>query len=120
MLQHFTLAFAKIRSVMNTGGMLLLEGATVNDLEKSHIEFYYGDHGDEPTRKDRSNWSSPTRRALKDTLRSCYFEVIDESCSPAEHRYTRSTAIAKAVVCENNGHPYPPAFGLSDFDPRFC
>ncbi len=116
-LTQINYAFTQIRHVLKDGGIMLVEGAAINDTESPYCEYLYGD-GEQPERVDRSNWFIPTRRCLRDMIESSYFEVTREEF-PFDAPRGRSLMEAKAVRRVDKFHDYPPPFGLSQYDPRW-
>lgn len=143
-LTHIMAGFSEVRRAVKSGGEVIVEGGVINDTQHSYMEFYYGKKGNEPYRKDKSNWCVPTRRCLKDMLKSCYFNLVDElclsrgsnkkslskminslTCKTLGHsrmppiEYCRMLIHAKPVLRSDTNHLNPPPFGLADFDPRY-
>jgi len=127
-LTHPTYAFTQIRHKLNPGGEVMVEGAAINDDQSSFAEYYYGKEGSEQYRlADPSNWFVPSRRCLKDMLRSNYLEILDECYVPMHDdpshkivgRYGRMLVRARAVEKSDTAHLYEPQFGLAQYDPRF-
>ena len=124
-LTHPTYAFTQIRHKLNPGGEVIVEGAVINDDKTSFAEYYYGKQGEEQYRlADPSNWFVPSRRCLKDMLRTNYLEIVDECYVPLHDgarasRYGRMLVRAKAVEKIDEAHLYEPQFGLAQYDPRF-
>ena len=148
-LTHAFYAFTQVRHAVAPGGVAVFEGGAVADDARSFTEFYYGPDGGEPYRQaDTSNWFMPSRRGLKDMVRSNYFSVEDELFlpDPVPHpsrkerwkkrvqrniarlcgipiaqppRYGRMLLRARATEETDSNHFYEPQFGLSRYDPRF-
>jgi uncharacterized protein YggT (Ycf19 family) len=72
------LALARLRSVMKTGGVIIVEGEVINGYAKSLARFYYH----EIFKEDRSNWWVPTIRCLHEWVESSYFDLVQEFLLP--------------------------------------
>jgi len=143
-LTHIMNGFSEVRRVVKSSGEIIVEGGVINDTQRAYTEFYYGDEGNEPYRKTKSNWFMPTRRCLKDMLKCCYFDIVDEfyqshgslkknirkgiklmvrklleysQADPVE--YGRMLVRAKPVLRSDLNHTHTPPFGLANFDPRY-
>jgi len=145
-LTHIMAGFSEVRRVVKSGGEVIVEGGIINDIKHPYTEFYYGEEGNEPYRSTKSNWFVPTRHCLKDMLKCCYFDIVDEYyvdlkgsqkkslmeriklmirkhleykgwTPPA--KYGRMLVRAKPVLRSDANHTHPPQFGLADFDPRY-
>jgi tRNA (mo5U34)-methyltransferase len=124
-LTHLMSALTQLRHVVNPGGVVILEGAAINDHKKSSMDFLYGPEDGfggtlEPERVDPSNWSIPTIRCLHDMLNACYFEVKRLDFQPAHLIRGRVLMEARPVVFNNPQHIYRPPFGLDQYDTRFA
>lgn len=116
-LTHLVTGITALRHTVEEGGLLLVEGSAINNTEKSYMEFLYG-KGDEPERIDTSNWTTPTRRCLRDILSANYFEVLREEF-PFDAPRGRVLMEAKPVIRDDRNYIYPPPFGLQQYDPRW-
>lgn len=94
------LTLSQARSVVRSGGYLLLETAAYPDEENSHMVF----NGTPPSKpriyEDISTWWAPTIRCLKDMLRATLFEPLDDTvrtCGQNPKTLTRMALVAKAV-----------------------
>ena len=67
------LALARLREVMNTDGILIVEGDVIDDEQESLARFYYRHR-----HVDGSNWWVPTIACLRDWIQCNFFEIIDE------------------------------------------
>ena len=70
------LALAKLRKVLKTGGVIVIEGPVIVD-ERCYAQFLYRD-----AVPDRSNWWVPTRRCLSEWIECSFFEEIAEFTGP--------------------------------------
>ncbi|MDB6168008.1 MAG: Methyltransferase type 11 [Verrucomicrobia bacterium] len=124
-LTHLMSALTQLRHAVKPGGVVILEGAAINDHKKSSMDFLYGPEDGfggtlEPERADPSNWSIPTIRCLHDMLNACYFDVKRLEFQPQEYIRGRVLMEARPVVFSNPQHIYRPPFGLDRYDTRFA
>lgn len=124
-LTHLMSALTQLRHAVAPRGMVLLEGAAIQDHKKSSMDFLYGpDDGFggtvEPERGDPSNWSIPTIRCLHDMLNACYFDVTRMAFGPEDFLRGRVLMEARPKVFANPQHIYRPPFGLDQYDLRFA
>jgi tRNA (mo5U34)-methyltransferase len=104
-------SFSALRRVMKDGGLLLVEGATL-DEDGCFARYYYR----EIYKKDRSNWWVPTVECLKEWVESSYFdEVRTYDVWDAGGRNLRTTMVARAVR-RADPHYIRPDEELRDFD----
>lgn len=124
-LSHLMSALTQLRHAVKPGGVVILEGASINDHRKSAMDFLYGPddgfdgQGGEPERRDPSNWSIPSVRCLKDMLGACYFETVRTSVLHEKFPRGRVLVEARPVVRHHPYYDYRPAFGLDRYDTRF-
>jgi tRNA (mo5U34)-methyltransferase len=123
-LTHLMYALTQLRHAVKPGGVVILEGAGINDHKKSSMDFLYGpDDGFggtvESERKDPSNWCIPTIRCLHDMLNACYFDVPRLDFHRQDAVRGRVRMEARPIVVNNQQHVYRPPFGLSQYDTRF-
>ncbi|MFH0907221.1 MAG: DUF1698 domain-containing protein [bacterium] len=99
-LTHPMYAITQIRHVVAKEGIAVIESGVIADDKRSHMDFYYGaNYGLEPYRRmDPSNWTLPTRRCLRDILKSNYFDVVAESAllHPDEALRERADTLSKS------------------------
>jgi tRNA (mo5U34)-methyltransferase len=67
------LSFARLRQVMRTGAILLVEGQVI-DAPEVYARFFYREH----YLGDRSNWWIPTIPCLRQWVESSFFEIEEE------------------------------------------
>ena len=67
------LSFARLRQVMRTGAVLLVEGQVI-DAPEAYARFFYREH----YLGDRSNWWIPTTPCLREWVESSFFEIEEE------------------------------------------
>ena len=67
------LSFARLRQVMRTGAILLVEGQVI-DAPEVYARFFYREH----YLGDRSNWWIPTIPCLRQWVESSFFEIEKE------------------------------------------
>jgi len=67
------LSFARLRQVMRTGAVLLVEGQVI-DAPEAYARFFYREH----YLGDRSNWWIPTIPCLREWVESSFFEIEEE------------------------------------------
>jgi tRNA (mo5U34)-methyltransferase len=67
------LSFARLRQVMRTGAVLLVEGQVI-DAPQAYARFFYREH----YLGDRSNWWIPTIPCLREWVESSFFEIEEE------------------------------------------
>lgn len=94
-LRHPLLAMAKLRRMMNPGGVMIIEGPVIlNDVE-AFARFYYR----ESFVNDPSNWWVPTQRCLREWLESSYMEVTHEfvGLTPAAPASPLKSAVKRAL-----------------------
>jgi tRNA (mo5U34)-methyltransferase len=77
-LKHPLQALAALRQVTATGGMLIVEGPVIDNVDDSFASFFYG----ELFADDVSNWWVPTRRCLREWIECSYFSVVSEQLRP--------------------------------------
>lgn len=65
------LAFTRLRQVLKTGGLLLVEGEVINDQRDCYARFHYRQHH----RQDPSNWWVPTIACLRSWIECSFFEI---------------------------------------------
>ena len=79
-LKHPLLALSRIREVMKTGAILILEGEAIYNFDEPYARFFY--------RKyhvgDRSNWWVPTVACLREWVECSFFEIINEYKPPED------------------------------------
>ena len=73
-LKNPLLALTRLRQVLKTGGVIVVEGDVIEDLRRSYATFWYADWWGE----DRSNWWIPTIRCLREWMECSFFTVRDE------------------------------------------
>jgi len=73
-LRHPLLALAKLRRMMKTGGMILVEGDVLYGPSESYAKYFYG----ASRLDDPSVWWIPTISCLRDWVESSYFDVEAE------------------------------------------
>ena len=71
------LALAKLRSVLKTGGTIVIEGPVIIDADRCYARFLYRD-----AIRDRSNWWIPTTRCLGEWIECSFFEIVAELPKP--------------------------------------
>jgi tRNA (mo5U34)-methyltransferase len=71
------LALSKLRSIMKTGGLLVVDGPILLDPGRSYATFLYRD-----AVPDRSNWWIPTARCLTEWIECSRFEILQEFPDP--------------------------------------
>jgi tRNA (mo5U34)-methyltransferase len=106
-LRYPALALAKLRRVLATGGLLLLETAVLPDEDEPLMRWGY--RAVYPT--DPSSWNAVSLSCLRDLLETSYFEV--ELCETflRTGRVGRGYARARAVDrLEPDPHPVPDHF----------
>jgi tRNA (mo5U34)-methyltransferase len=65
-------ALARLRKLMKTGGIIVVEGEVINDYDNTFSRFYYRDrHVGDP-----SNWWVPTIPCLRQWVECSYFEIV--------------------------------------------
>jgi tRNA (mo5U34)-methyltransferase len=72
------LALSRLRQVMKSEGVLVVEGEVTLDRAKCGAEFFYKN----PHSNDPSNWWVPTIRCLHEWVESSYFDVLQEFLPP--------------------------------------
>jgi tRNA (mo5U34)-methyltransferase len=86
-------SFAALRRVMKDGGLLIVEGAVL-DEPGCLARYYYR----ETYKGDRSNWWVPTVECLRQWVESSFFEVVtDYGLWDAGGGNLRATLLARAV-----------------------
>ncbi len=86
-------SFAALRRVMKEGGLMLTEGAVLDEAG-CHAKYYYR----EPYLKDRSNWWVPTTTCLQQWIESSFFEEVRTyDAWNAGNGNHRATMLARAV-----------------------
>ena len=73
------LALARLRQVLRTGGVIIVEGDVLDDDEGCYASFHYRD----VHKKDESNWWVPTARCLREWVTCSFFDVLSEHRSPS-------------------------------------
>jgi tRNA (mo5U34)-methyltransferase len=89
------LALARLRSVMKTHGIILVESEVVHS-KRSYSEFYY--HHDYA--KSPSNWFIPSTQCMREWVECSFFRVEHEFYDPAPGKdgtYGRHLIVARAV-----------------------
>ncbi len=82
-LTHIMYGLTQVRHAVEPDGVVIIEGGAIDDTQRSYTDFYFFDQeGNEPYRKDASNWFLPTRRCIKDMVESNYFKVTDQIFVP--------------------------------------
>lgn len=71
-LKHPLLAFSRIRTVMKEGGILIVEGPAIDNLENAYATFHYRHWFS----GDPSNWWTPTIRCLREWIECSFFDII--------------------------------------------
>lgn len=123
------LAFSRLRQVMADGGLIVIEGDVICDVDEVYASFFYRNEW----RKDSSNWWIPTIPCLREWIESSYFEILKEypekppsskkvSGWPAnifkaktEPKVRRYVIAARAVKRNDNKYAYPdPELGRFD------
>ena len=108
-------SFAALRGVMSAGGVLLTEGAVLNE-EGCFARYYYRDK----FMGDHSNWWVPTVSCLKQWIESNFFEEMrDYEVWNAGGGNLRSTILARSVRRADPLYIRPDdplkAFDLNDY-----
>lgn len=125
------LAFSQLRQVMTDGGVIMIEGDVIYDVDDAYAKFYYRKVWGE----DPSNWWIPTIPCLREWIESSYFEIVAEyPVKPAssknisgglrnvfrahtEPMVGRYVVTARAVKRNDNKYLYPDP-ELGQFDTR--
>ena len=116
------LAFAKLRQVLKSGGIMIVEGAVIDDLRDCYATFYYHQLFD----TDASNWWVPTIRCLQEWIECSFFSLrtlhplsrgnqrlegsIKESMERLLRRrpsFTRIALTAEAIKRRDSKYRYP-------------
>lgn len=87
------LALSKLRSVLKTGGLIVIEGPTILDSDRCYAKFLYRD-----AVPDRSNWWMPTRRCLTEWIECSFFDVVQEFPKPDPVDFKSLRYRAKCMV----------------------
>lgn len=77
-LKHPLLALTRLRQVLKTGGIILVEGDVIEDRRRSYATFWYADWWN----GDRSNWWIPTIRCLYEWMECSFFSVRSQHRAP--------------------------------------
>lgn len=109
------LSFARLRTVMRNGAILLVEGQVIDDSEV-YARFFYREH----YLGDRSNWWIPTIPCLSQWVESSFFEIEQEYRqtyvdTPLVNRTGRYILRARAVERADPNIAFPDA-ELGPFD----
>lgn len=118
------LALARLRQVMKTGALLIIEGEVINDERVSSAEFFYS----ETHAEDRSTWWVPTVACLREWVKCSYFDLMSEynvardsmsdgmldkikkgikRTTGISSRYSRCVLTARAVCRQDDRYPFP-------------
>jgi len=79
-LKNPLLALARLREVMKEGGILVVEGAVINNLAETSARFFYR----ERLHRDASNWWLPTVACLREWVECSFFDVLKEYGPPGD------------------------------------
>lgn len=105
------LSLAQARSVLRTGGYLLVETAAITD-EKASFMLFNGIPPEQRIYPDITTWWAPTIPCLKEMLRATLFEPTDETIHVLEQRkdqpfvVARACLVAKAISAEDIDSSY--------------
>lgn len=123
------LALSRLRQVMADGGLIVIEGDVIYDVDDAYAKLFYRNVWN----KDPSNWWIPTIPCLREWVESSYFEIVAEfpvmrASSPKlsggltnifkghkEPKVDRYVITARAVKRNDNNYLFPdPELGRFD------
>jgi tRNA (mo5U34)-methyltransferase len=99
-LKNPLLAFARLREVMKNGGVLIVEGAVIDNADECYARFFYR----QCLHQDKSNWWIPTIPCLREWVQCSFFDVLKEY---GESRRVRVRSMIKDKIQYLSGNRKP-------------